>query len=72
MIHLIGVLPSLKKEEIVEPFFYFDDTKTLVLLFLIKLLSVSKMNLNPKAKTSLKVLKIQHLGDEFESPIDRI
>ena len=30
------------------------------------------MNLTPKAKTSLKVLKIQHPGDGFESPMDRI
>ena len=25
-----------------------------------------------QGKTSLKVLKIQHLGDGFESPMDRI
>ena len=34
--------------------------------------SVSKMYLIPKAKTSLRVLKIQHPGDGFESPMDRI
>ena len=47
----------IKKGEIVEPLFDFDDTKTLVLLFLIKLLSVSRMNLTPKANPSLKTLK---------------
>ena len=52
--------------------FDFDDTKTLVLLSLIKLLSVSKMNLTPKAKASLRVLKIQHPRDGFESHMDRI
>ena len=36
------------------------------------LFSVSKMYLIPKAKTSLRVLKIQHLRDGFESPMDRI
>ena len=56
----------------VEPLFDFDYTKTLVLLFLIKLLSISEMNLTLKAKTSFKVLKIQHLGDGFESLMDRI
>ena len=39
----------IKKGEIVEPLFDFDDTKTLVLLFLIQLLSVLGMNLTPKA-----------------------
>ena len=43
----------IKKGEIDEPLFDFDDTKTLVLLFLIKLLSVSGMNLTPKANPSL-------------------
>ena len=57
---------------LVEPLFDFDDTKTLVLLFLIKLLSVSEMNLTPKAKISLNVLKIQHPAKRFESPMDRI
>ena len=37
--------------------FDFDDIKTLVLLFLIKLLSVSGMNLTPKANPSLRTLK---------------
>ena len=46
----------------VEPLFDFDDTKILLLLFLIKLLSVSEMNLTHKAKVSLRILKIQHLG----------
>ena len=36
----------IKKREIVEPLFDFDDTKTLVLLFLIKLLSI----LNPSLR----------------------
>ena len=52
----------IKNGEIVEPLFDFDDTKTLLLWFLIKLLSVSKMNLTPKTKVSLRMLKIQHLG----------
>ena len=46
-----------KKGEIIEPLFDFDDTKTLVLLFLIKLLSVSGMNLTSKANPSLRTLK---------------
>ena len=62
----------IKKGKIVEPLFDFDDTKTLVLLFLIKLLSVSEMNLTPKAKSSLRVLKMRHLRDGFESHMDRI
>ena len=37
--------------------FDFDDTKTLVLLFLIKLLSVSGINLTLKANPSLKTLR---------------
>ena len=37
--------------------FDFDDTKTLVLLFLIKLLSVSGMNLTPKANPSLRTFR---------------
>ena len=57
----------IKKKKIVEPLFDFDDTKTLVLLFLIKLLGVSGMNLTPKSKASFKMLKIQHPEDGFES-----
>ena len=54
----------IKKGEIVEPLFDFDDTKTLVLLFLIKLLNVSEMNLNPKAKFHLQVKASKfHLQD---------
>ena len=41
----------------VEPLFDFDDTKTLVLLFLIKLLSVSRMNLTLNANPSLRTLR---------------
>ena len=40
-----------------EPLFDFDDTKTLMLLFLIKLLSISGMNLTPKTNPSLRTLK---------------
>ena len=47
----------IKKREIVELLFDFDDTKTLVLLFLIKLLSISGMNLTFKANPSLRTLK---------------
>ena len=43
--------------EIDESLFDFDDTETLVLLFLIKLLSVSKMNLTLKVNPSLRTLK---------------
>ena len=39
---------SLLQVDGVEPLFDFDDTKTLVLLILIKLLSVSEMNLTPR------------------------
>ena len=62
----------IKKGEILEPLFDFDDTKTLLLLFLIKSLSVSEMNLTPKAKASLRVLKIQHPVEGFKSHIERI
>ena len=62
----------IKMEEIIEPLFDFDDRKILVLLFLIKLLIILEMNLTPKVKTSLTMLKIQHLRDEFESYMDRI
>ena len=41
-----------------EPLFDFDDSKTFMLLFLIKLLSVSGMNLTYKANPSLRTLKI--------------
>ena len=41
----------------IEPLFDFDDTKTLVLLFLINLLSVSGMNLTPKVNPSLRTFK---------------
>ena len=47
----------IKNGKIVEPLFDFDDTKTLVLLFLIKLLSVSGMNLTLKTNPSLRTLK---------------
>ena len=50
----------------------FDDTKTLFICLLIKLFSVSEMYLIPKAKTSLRMLKIQHPRDGFEFPMDRI
>ena len=50
----------------------FDDTKIFLICLLIMLFSFSEMYLIPKAKTSLRVLKIQHLGDGFESLIDRI
>ena len=52
--------------------FNFDDTKILVLLFLIKLLIVSEMNLTLKAKISLKMLKIQHPEGRIESHMKRI
>ena len=47
--------------------FDFDDTKTLLLWFLIKLLSVSEMNLTPKAKVSFRMMRIQHPWGRFES-----
>ena len=45
----------------------FDDTKTLLLWFLIKSLSISEIILTPKAKASLSALQIQHPveGSEF-------
>ena len=46
----------------IEPLFDFDDTKTLLLWILIKLLSVSEINLTFKVKVSLRMLKIQHPG----------
>ena len=48
---------KLKKGLPDEPLFDFDDTKTLVLLFLIKLLSVSEMNLTHNANPSLRTFK---------------
>ena len=57
-------------KNVVEPLFDFDDTKTLLLLFLIKLLSVSKINLTPKAKNLLGVLKIQLPIEGYESYMD--
>ena len=73
-ISLGGVLDSfdkcfviIKKREIVEPLFDFNDIKTLLLWFLIKLFSVSKMNLTLKEKASLNVLQLQHLVERFES-----
>ena len=62
----------IKNGEIVEPLFDFDDVEILVLIFLIKLFSVSEMTITLKAKTSLRVLKIQHPEDGFESHKDRI
>ena len=56
----------------VEPLFDFDDTKTFLLWFLIKLPSVLEMNLTPKAKVSLRMLKIQHPRGRFESHMKRI
>ena len=56
----------IKKREIVELLFDFDNTKTLLLWFLIKLLSVSEMNLTLKEKVSLRMLKIHHLEGRFE------
>ena len=50
----------------------FDDTKTLLIYLLIMLLSVLEMYLIPEAKNSLRILKIQHLEDGFESLLDRI
>ena len=67
-----GYVFCLNNGAVVEPLFDFNDTKILVLLFLIKFFSVSKMNLTPKAKTSLWVLKIQYPVDGFESHMDRI
>ena len=42
------------------------------LYVLIMSFSVSEMYLISKVKTSLRVLKIQHLGDGFESSMDKI
>ena len=46
----------------------FDDTKTLIICLLIKLLSVSDVYLEPKTKTSLKGLRIPYLVEGSESP----
>ena len=62
----------IKKRKIFEPLFDFDDTKTLVLLFLIKLLNILEMNLTLKVKVLLRVLEIQHPRYGFESHMDRI
>ena len=71
----LSVLSSSKKGRLLNQgwfFIDFDDTKTLLIYLLIMLFSVSEMYLIPKAKTSFRVLKIQHPRDEFESPMDRI
>ena len=52
--------------------FDFDDTKTLVLLFLIKLLSVSKKNLTLKANHSLRTLKNLSSSVKIRIQIERI
>ena len=52
-----NTIPSFFVEDYDKPLFDFDDTKILVLLFLIKLLSVSGMNQTPKANPSLRTLK---------------
>ena len=72
ILQLMRSITYFLSTSIVEPLFDLDDTKTLVLLFLIKLLSVSKMNLTLKAKDTLRVLKIQYSGDGFESHMKRI
>ena len=45
----------------------FDDTKTLLICLLIKLLSVLEVCLEPKAKASLKGLRISYQMEGFES-----
>ena len=57
---------------IVEPLFDFDDTKTLVLLFLIKLLSVSGINLIPKVNPSLRTLKNLSFSVRIRIHMERI
>ena len=52
--------------------FDFNDTKTLVLLFLIKLLSVSGMNLTPKANPSLRTLKNLSFSVRIRIHMERI
>ena len=56
----------------IEPLFDFDDTKTLVLLFLIKLLSVSGMNLISKANPSLRTLKNLSFSVRIRIHMERI
>ena len=57
--HVVVDESSLRNSFVVgdQPLFDFDDTKILVLLFLIKLFSVSGMNLTLKANLSLRTLK---------------
>ena len=52
-----NTIPSFFVEDYDKPLFDFDDTKILVLLFLIKLLSVLGMNLTLKANPSLRILR---------------
>ena len=52
--------------------FDFNDTKTLVLLFLIKLLSISGMNLTPKANFSLRILKNLSSSVRIQIQMERI
>ena len=69
---LLEVSKTIGERKVVEPLFDLDDTKILLLWLLIKLLSVLEMNLTPKAKVSLRMLKIQHLGGRFESRFQKV
>ena len=71
----LSVLSSSKRRRLLKQgwsLIDFDDTKIVLICLLIMLLSVLEMYLIPKVKTSLRVLKIQHLGDGFESLMNRI
>ena len=65
-------LTILKGKTVIEPLFDFDDTKTLVLLFLIKLLSVSGMNLTSKVNPSLRTLKNLSFSVRIRIHMERI
>ena len=63
MFFWLSVLSSLKMEKLLNQgwsLIDFDDTKTFLICLLIKLLNVSEVYLEPKAKTSLKELEIQN------------
>ena len=66
----MNVLSSSKNERLLKQSWSlidFDDTKTLVICLLIKLLSVSEVYLEPKVKASLKAHTIQYLVEGSES-----
>ena len=67
------MIPHLDSHNVlIKPLFDFDDIKTLLLLFLIKLLSVLGMNLSPKVNPSLRTLKNLSSSVRIQIQMERI